>query len=206
MSMKQQFSKLRGFYRSDFLHWLSITAASFLILVMLSFVIGLFVPSLASNVASWFAQGVDELGVVDEQGNFDAIALFFNNSRSMVAGILMGFIPYIYFTALSLGVNSMLLGFFAALYVDNGYPMVQYFAALFPHGLFELPAMVITFACGIYLCHTVTDYVRNNVKGTIKTALSNLLRVFFIQTVPLLLIAAFLEAYVTPRFLEFVMR
>ena len=204
MNMKQQFSKLRNFYRSDFLHWLTVTAAAFLILIMLSFVIGLFVPDLAGNVFLWFSMGVEELGVMDDQGNFYAGALFLNNFRSMMTGILMGFIPYIYLTALSLGVNSMLLGFFAAFYIDNGYPMAQYFAALFPHGLFEIPAMILAFSSGIYLCHTITDYARNNVKGTVKAALGNLARVFIVQIVPLLLIAALLEAYVTPRFVEFI--
>lgn len=202
--MKRQCLLLRDFYRNVFFHWLVITAASFLILVMLAFVIGLFFPDVADGVASWFSMGVSELNVVDENGNFDILPLIFNNFRAMLTGIVVGFIPFIYFTALSLGVNGMLLGFFAAVYINSGYPMAQYFAALFPHGVVELPAMIIAFACGIYLCHTVTEYVRSNVKGSVRSALSDILRVFSMQILPLLVIAAFLEAYVTPRFLDLV--
>lgn len=202
MKMRTQFSKLREFYRNELGHWLWIVAIAFLILIVLGFLIGLFFPHVAENAMAYFAQGVEDLGVVDDQGNFSAIALFFNNFRSIVTGIAWGFVPFIFLTALSMGVNSMVLGLFAAVYMNRAIPMASYFAALFPHGIFEIPAMLLSFSCGLYLCHIVTKFVRNNQKGLVKEAVMNILRVLLLNITPLLLIAAVLEAYVTPLFTE----
>ena len=200
--MKQHFQQLRQFYRGNFSHWFFITSVSFVVLILLCFFLGLADPDLPEFVMNWFSESVDELGVVDEMGNFSAIALFFNNLRAMVVGMSLGFLPFIYISALPMGVNSMLLGVFAAFYVNHHTPLSLYFAALFPHALFELPAMIISFTCGLYLCHIVTDFVRSNQKGLIKYAVIDVLRVLLLNIVPLLIVAAVLETYATPAFLE----
>ena len=200
--MKSQLHLLGDFYRRELGHYLLITAVAFLLLIGLSLAVGLFRPELARSVMDFFSTAVQELDVVDAEGNFSAPALFFNNFRAMTMGILCGFIPFIYLTALSLGVNSMLLGFFAAVYLNEGISMVRYFAALIPHGIFELPAMILAFACGVYLCHTVSDFVKNNEKGIVKQAVMDILRVLLLNILPLLICAAAMEAYVTPRLVE----
>ena len=205
MKMNIQLSKLREFYRKELKRWLWIVAAAFLILIVLGFLIGLFFPHIAENTMTLFAQGVAGLDVVDEAGNFSAVALFFNNLRALLMGLAYGFIPFMYLSALPLGVNSMIMGLFAAVYVNRGTTIALYFAALFPHGLFELPAMLLSFFCGIYLCHIVTDYIRHNQKGLVKEAVMNILRVLLLNITPLLLLAALLEAYVTPQFAKLFM-
>lgn len=196
--IKRQFGALKAFYRKDYGHFLFITAVAFLVLVVLSYVAGLLLREQAMSLMQWFGEQVVDLGVMDESGNFSTLALFFNNFRAMITGAAYGFIPFIYLPAISLGVNAMLLGVFAAVYSAQGISLLLYLAGILPHGIFELPALVLSIACGLYLCRTITDFVRHNTKGVVRSALANIARVIVINIIPLLLIAAVVEANITP--------
>lgn len=51
------------------------------------------------------------------------------------------------------------------------------------------------------LCKRVTRYVRENVKDMMKPLMANIARVYLMHILPLLIVAAIVETYVTPRFL-----
>ena len=97
---------------------------------------------------------------------------------------------------------SLLLGLFAGVYVNNGISLLAYFAGIVPHGVFELPALILALSSGIYLCRKVTDYVRHNKKGVMGPLMKDLLRLFVMHIIPLLVAAAVMEAYVTPQLLK----
>ena len=103
---------------------------------------------------------------------------------------------------LGLMANSLLLGLFAGVYVNNGISLLAYFAGIVPHGIFELPALILALSSGIYLCRKVTDYVRHNEKGVMGPLMKDLLRLFVMHIIPLLMAAAVIEAYVTPQLLK----
>ena len=94
------------------------------------------------------------------------------------------------------------LGLFAGVYVNNGISLLAYFAGIVPHGIFELPALILALSSGIYLCRKVTDYVRHNEKGVMGPLMNDLLRLFVMHIIPLLMAAAVIEAYVTPQLLK----
>ena len=95
-----------------------------------------------------------------------------------------------------------ILGVLAAYYANNGASLLVYFAGIVPHGIFELPALIISLALGFYLCEVVVTYVRKNTKGFVGAALKNIARVFLFWVVPLLMVAAATEAYITPLILH----
>ena len=200
--MKPYLDQIRQFYRNSFSHYLFITAVAFIALLVISFLVGFINKNLAANIMDWFGQQVAQLGVVDSDGKFNAIALFFNNSRSMVSAILFGFIPYAYFSALSLGTNAMLVGLFAAVYVNEGKSLLHYLYGILPHGIFEIPALILALSCGFYLCETVTTYFRSKEKGIVRQAITNILPVYLCVILPLLLLAAVVECYITPVILQ----
>lgn len=200
--LKQRYTELRQFYRSDFRQDLIITAIAFVALILISFFVGLFLPDLASNIVEQFAQQLADLGLQEADSSISALMLFANNLRAMVVSICYGFIPFIRLPALSLGVNSVLMGLFGAYYVNSGISLWAYLAGIIPHGIFELPALVISLSCALYLCRCVSDSIRSKVKGTIGTAVKQIMEVLIFHVVPLLLAAAFVEAYITPRILN----
>ena len=196
--IKRQFGELKAFYRKDYGHFLFITAVAFLVLVVLSYVAGLLLREQAMALMQWFGEQIAQLGVMDDAGGFSTLALFLNNSRAMITGAACGFIPFIYLPAISLGFNAMLMGALAAVYSAQGISLLIYLVGILPHGIFELPALVLSVACGLYLCSTITDYVRHNTKGAVQSALANIARVIVINVLPLLLVAAAVEANITP--------
>jgi stage II sporulation protein M len=197
-----QFRQLRDFFRSqDFRHSLLVTGGAFAALIVLAFAAGLIFPAVPAQVLALFSQQMADAGVVSESGSVPA--LFWNNLRAMVLSVLYGFIPFIYLPALSLGVNALLLGLFAAYFLNNGISMLAYLGGILPHGIFELPALVISLACGIYLCSRINQYVRKNTRGIMAPTLKNIVRVLALTVLPLLAVAAAVEAYVTPAVMQF---
>lgn len=194
-----QFRQLRDFFRSqDFRHSLLITGGAFAALIVLAFAVGLIFPAVPAQVLTLFSQQMADAGVVSESGSISVPALLWNNLRAMVLSVLYGFIPFIYLPALSLGVNALLLGLFAAYFLNNGISILAYLG-----GIFELPALVISLACGIYLCSRINQYVRKNTRGIMAPTLKNIVRVLALTVLPLLAVAAAVEAYVTPAVMQF---
>ena len=191
--LEQQRTRLHGFYRTEYRYSLRITAIAFGALILLGFAGSLLLPKLADQLFLQFAQQMAELGIMDTTGRVDVLAVF---------SIAYGFIPFIYLPALSIGINSLLLGLFAGVYVNNGISLLAYFAGIVPHGIFELPALILALSSGIYLCRKVTDYVRHNEKGVMGPLMKDLLRLFVMHIIPLLMAAAVIEAYVTPQLLK----
>lgn len=137
-----QFRQLRDFFRSqDFRHSLLITGGAFAALIVLAFAAGLIFPAVPAQVLTLFSQQMADAGVVSESGSISVPALLWNNLRAMVLSVLYGFIPFIYLPALSLGVNALLLGLFAAYFLNNGISILAYLGGILPHGIFELPAL-----------------------------------------------------------------
>ncbi len=200
--LEQQRTRLHGFYRTEYRYSLRITAIAFGALILLGFAVSLLLPDLADQLFLQFAQQMAELGIMDTTGRVDVLALFGNNVRATVFSIAYGFIPFIYLPALSIGINSLLLGLFAGVYVNNGISLLAYFAGIVPHGVFELPALILALSSGIYLCRKVTDYVRHNKKGVMGPLMKDLLRLFVMHIIPLLVAAAVMEAYVNTTAFE----
>lgn len=203
--MRQHFSSLRTFLRGEYSHFVFITAVAFAVIVVLAYFGGLALPEQCDNVVGFFAAAVEESGVADETGQFSVAGLFFNNLRAMVLSAAYGFIPFVYFPAFSLGVNGILLGMMAAYYTHRGYSLLIYMAGILPHGIFELPALVLSLACGLYLCRSITQYVRKNEKGVMRPLVADMARLFLLILAPLLLLAAAVEAYITPAILSVLM-
>ena len=197
--LKQQHSALWRFYREELGETLLITAAAFVIICLLAFAAGLFFPNLPDLVVSYFQQMLEGNDILTDEGGIDLLALFGNNLRACGVSILYGFIPFLYLTALALGTNALILGVFAAFFVNNGTSLLVYFAGIIPHGIFELSALLLAFSGGFLLCRRITQYVRKNTKGVMKPLMLNLLRVFIMHILPLLAVAAMMEVYVTPR-------
>lgn len=196
--LKQQHRALWRFYREELGEALLITAAAFVIIALLSFALGIFNRNIPEFVVNYFQQLLESNDIVTEDG-IDLLALFGNNLRACGISILYGFIPFLYLTALALGTNALILGVFAAYFLNNGASLAVYFAGILPHGVFELSALLLAFAAGFLLCRRTTQYVRKNTKGMMKPLLLNLLRMFLMHILPLLAAAAVVEVYVTPQ-------
>lgn len=197
--MKKQFRTIGDFWRAEYGRYVGMTAAAFLVLLVLAYIAGRLFPDIPVSVISAFNEDIAGSGIVQEDGSFNVLALFTNNLRAMVLGVLYGFIPFLYLPALALGVNAAILGMLASL-IDGQWLLLA--AGILPHGIFELPALFLSLAAGLCLCKNINVYIRKNEKGVMKPLLLNILRVVVLLVLPLLVIAAVMETYVTPALMQ----
>lgn len=197
--MKKQLRALGDFWREEYGRWVGMTAVAFLVLVVLSYIAGRLFPEIPAAILTYFNEVVADSGIVRDDGSFSALALFGNNLRAMVLSTLYGFIPFLYLPALSMGVNAILLGMVAPS-VNGQWLLLA--AGILPHGIFELPALCLSLAAGLCLCQNINRYIRKNEKGIMKPLLLNILRVTGLVVIPLLVVAAIMESYVTPAVMQ----
>ena len=200
--MKKQLCAIAAFWHREYGRFVGITALAFLALTVLAYIVGRLVPNVPVTIIRTINESIADAGIIRDDGSFSALALFGNNLRAMVMTVLYGFIPFLYLPALSLGLNAAIIGMLAAL-IDGQWLLLL--AGLVPHGIFEIPALLLSLAAGLCLCRNINRYIRCNEKGMMKPLLLDLLRVVGLLVVPLLALAAVMEAYVTPLAMQLFM-
>lgn len=119
---------------------------------------------------------------------FQAIfKIFLNNAFASLTGIILGIFLGI-FPVMFILVNSYIVGFVAKMSVEKEGILTLW--KLFPHGVFELPAVIISFALGIRLGMFV---LAKNPGKELKERFWKSLKVFLLIVLPLLVIAAIIE-------------
>ncbi|MBU0894133.1 MAG: stage II sporulation protein M [Nanoarchaeota archaeon] len=110
--------------------------------------------------------------------------IFFNNLQSSFFGIIFGI-----FSIVLAILNGLLLGFVSSIGVNSEGFFILW--RLFPHGIFELPAVFIALGLGLRLGLFVFSSKK---RYFFKNNLFNSLRVFLFVILPLLGLAAFIES------------
>ena len=157
-------------------------------------------PALRETLLSYVFAAMDSTGALNDDGTLSAMAIFSNNLRATVFIMAYGLIPFIQLPAMALGVNAMVIGVLGAWYIAQGYSIAAFLAALLPHSLLELPALVIAFSVGLFVCGHVTRRIfrRDESALHIWDCLVLMSRTLLLVLLPLLAAAAVLEAHVTP--------
>ena len=154
-------------------------------------------PEVVDKVLEAFMNQIQEAGVVDETGELSVFALLMNNWRAMLISAAYGFVPFLFLPAISLVTNGVLLGMLGALFMVRGMSLLAYLTGIVPHGVFEIPALIFSIACGVHLCRAMNQLVTSHPdRAPLPAVLEGLLRVMVVA--PLTVAAAFTECYVTP--------
>jgi len=124
-----------------------------------------------------------------------AAAIFLNNSVKTLAAILLGLAVGIV-PALFLIVNGVVLGvvFVLSSYSRGIWPSLL---SIVPHGILELSAVFLGTAVGLLLGNVVLKRILRKSDAQLRPALSRALRFYAIVILPMLLVAAMIEAFIT---------
>ena len=161
------------------------TAAAFGVLVLLGFAAGTIFPDMAQQALQNFAAQIEQLGLTNDVPQSQMMAtLFFNNITASLLSMLYGLIPFLPLSALALGTNALMLGAFAAIYQQQGIGLG---------------------ALGLLICRTGTERILQKSDTPFFRRVLDCIRVFLTFSVPLLLVAALIETYVTPALLNLVL-
>ncbi len=115
----------------------------------------------------------------------------FNSLVALVLGIGFGFVPFFL-----IAVNGLFLGMVAEVSsTEKGILFVL--AAVLPHGIIELPMVLLSAAIGLRLGYEMYRVLRGE-RTNLKQEFLQGLWFYMLRIAPLLFVAAFIESYVTP--------
>ena len=196
--IKEQYKKTFHFIGKD-MRWIVLgTVVIFIALIVLT---DLFFMKHTDMMTQLLQEFQETLKDIAPDGTISAPLLFLNNLKACLIAMATGLIPFLFIPVLVLGVNAAVMGAVASMYRMAGMSVVSmYLFGILPHGIFELPAILLSISMGLYLCYCLVKRIcegRYN-RGIVKKALGNMLRTLLTLIIPLLAVAAVIETYVTP--------
>lgn len=143
------------------------------------------------------------MGALPSLENFDVTMIFlfivsnnvFKSFMWMVLGALGSF-PPLFFAVL----NGFFLGSFSYS-TSLEYSLAFTAAALIPHGIIEIPTILLSSAAGMALGYALINRLRG--RGSLRAEFGRALRLFISKIVPLLIISAVIEVTLTPMLVVF---
>jgi ABC-type transport system involved in multi-copper enzyme maturation permease subunit len=128
--------------------------------------------------------------------------IFSSNVRSLALFTLGGLISFGAAAVIPLFLAVGIIGFVVGGGFAQGMNPAVFLALFWPHGILELPAALIATAVGLRVGAGVLAPPQGFSLGdTLLQRLADFLKVFILLVMPLLLVAAFVEFYVTPQVL-----
>lgn len=196
-----------------------VTPAVFFILLIAGVSVWMSYDWVMNNVADTLAhaskadllkleQSLEEMpDLASLRGHLNPSFLFLNNTRAVAFIFLAGIFSFSVLGILLYMVNIGLIGGLYALFELLGVqPLPLFLAGVAPHGIFELPALMIGSAVVLYIgAAIVTPQTGKSMGEVILELLADWAKIFIGIVIPLLAIAAVIEAYVTPGILLRVM-
>jgi stage II sporulation protein M len=138
--------------------------------------------------------------VLDSSAPVLAATLFLNNLQACVV-MFLGGASFGILTAFVIVSNGVIIGSIVEL-VRQQQGGIYIAAALLPHGIFEIPAFIISGTLGFMLARSLWN--EWNLQGDAAADASRIGRTFLLFVLPLVLLAAVTEAFITPGIIAFV--
>jgi len=150
-------------------------------------------PSVGQELLRLFEKEV--AGQMDGTDPFDmCVKLFVNNLQACIL-LFLGGVSFGILTIFIMSLNGIVIGAIMELVSKDHTPLFVA-AAILPHGIFEIPAFILSGALGILLAQSlIAEWY-----GGEDTAVSagRFGRLFVLYVLPLVAIAACVEAFITP--------
>ena len=126
--------------------------------------------------------------------------IFWNNTRSLLVAVCAALASFGVLAALLLMLPVAIIAYVAAGMTMAGQNLWLFLLAfVLPHGIIELPAAILATAAAVVVGMGVIAPGASEGQGSrVLTALADFFKVFVFLVLPLLLLAAFLEAHLTP--------
>lgn len=190
---------LAGKGREEYLLSLRYPFLMCLAIFMVSFTFGLiFSNRIPEELKDFFG----ELDLEELSPLFFMLFLFINNALKtflwMSLGVFFGIAPLFF-----MAVNAFILGLVAHIVSENLGPFFV-FITIAPHGVIELPVTILGAAIGVKFGYSLINRIRG--QGSLTEELKKGLGLFMRRVLPLLLMAAAIESFVTPTLTYFFLR
>ncbi len=171
-------------------------------LFLLGGVLGVLTITYSPRLAQYFNQDVTEFvklfrGLPKLEL---AAAIFLNNAIKallvIIGGIAIGLVPAVFLIA-----NGAALGFVLSGSIQSR-GVLAVLLAILPHGLLELPAILLAASMGLWLGRCATNYLLHVGETKLSHELQRALKFFAKIVLPLLFMAALVEAFITSALIK----
>jgi len=150
-------------------------------------------PAVGQELIRFFEKEV--AGQMDGENPADMCAKLFANNLQACILLFLGGASLGIITIFILGLNGIVIGAIMEI-VQKDHTPLYVAAAILPHGIFEIPAFILSGALGILLARSlIAEW--NGVGDSGSDAL-RFGRLFIIYVLPLVALAAVVEAFITP--------
>lgn len=124
--------------------------------------------------------------------------IFWNNARVLVGATILGLFTF-GLGGLIVTPTFLVIGYVSSQILLAGYDPLLLIAALLPHGIIEIPAVFLASAAAVRLGASITRPPQGMTVGQgLQQALGDTVKLGFGVVLPALLVAAFVEAFITP--------
>jgi len=129
------------------------------------------------------------------------MAIWWQNTRAMLLAMLLGGFSFGILGTMPIVMTLVLTGYVSALVVNSGIPLETYvFGFILPHGVIEIPTAILVTAVVLRAGAAMASPSTGRTVGEqLIVSLADFARIMLGLIIPLLLIAAALEAWLTPR-------
>jgi len=153
------------------------------------------------NLEKGLVTGIEDFGPIRFFSVQGLGIIFLHNLRAIALDSLLGIFSFGVLGIITLILPFSIIGYFSAIVGRTGLSPGLFLAGfVLPHGIFEIPAIILTGALIIRLGLTLVTPNKDYTIGEawIRT-LADWTRLILFLVIPLLVVAAFLEVFITPR-------
>jgi stage II sporulation protein M len=184
---------------SAFTNAVIVTLLLFFTTIMVGWIGAALNPSVGQDLLKLFQKEV--AGQMDGTDQYDmCLKLFANNLQACIL-LFLGGATFGILTIFIMSLNGIVIGAIMELVHKDHTPLFVA-AAILPHGMFEIPAFIISGALGILLAQSLIAEWYGS--GDTAIAAYSYARLFLAVVLPLVAIAATVEAFITPVIIHLV--
>ncbi|HWQ66701.1 MAG TPA: stage II sporulation protein M [Methanospirillum sp.] len=156
-------------------------------------------PTFGESLLTFFQENVVKY-IMDPDPSVVASRLFMNNLETCVllylGGCIAGIVPFFV-----IAFNGVVFGAIIEVVQKKTGEMVM-LAAIIPHGVFELPAVLVSAALGLLLGKAIIEEMVGVGDAAFEGARLSI--IFITYVIPFIAFSAFMEAFITPAILQMV--
>jgi uncharacterized membrane protein SpoIIM required for sporulation len=154
-----------------------------------------------SNLEEGFVQGMELFETIRFFSVSGVGVVWVHNLRAIALATLMGLFTFGVLGVLVLVLPFVLIGYFTATAASFGVPVLTFLTAfVLPHGILEIPAIILAGGALLRVGATLTTPAGGRTMSeALLQSLADWLKIMVALVLPMLLMAAALEIFVTPR-------
>jgi stage II sporulation protein M len=154
-----------------------------------------------SNLEDGFVQGVEGFETIRFFSIGGIGAVWLQNLRAIALATILGLFTFGVIGILVFMLPFVLIGYFVATAANIGIsPWIFMTAFVLPHGIFEIPAIILAGGAALRIGATLTTPARDRTMSeALLESFADWARVMVALVIPLLLVAAIFEIYITPQ-------